>query len=87
MCADAYAISKPHTCVECQEKDEGGMEIIAVLASILVLTGIIVFWYMISVIGGVTEHRMSQRILQYVPTQTLKIVLIVWQIVTQASEL
>ncbi|CAM9458195.1 unnamed protein product [Ectocarpus sp. 8 AP-2014] len=82
VCSVDYSTTLSFTCTECVDSD-GGITIM-IVAAVFVLGGVIVLcMYLVS--GGLDGagkgiiHRLTQRL----PLQSIKIVVVVWQILTQ----
>lgn len=84
ICSTDYTMAMAFTCTKCMDSD-GSAAIISVIA-VLVLGAIIVL-YMHLVSGemdGAREgiiHRVTKRL----PVQSIKIIVVVWQILTQVG--
>lgn len=60
--------------------------VVVVLGFVLSLIGVLLVWYLLSDNAEVAENGVISRAMRHVPIQSLKIIIVVWQIVTQASD-
>ncbi|CBJ33597.1 conserved unknown protein [Ectocarpus siliculosus] len=88
VCETDYSSSLAHTCKHCSSSRRRGLTVIAAIAVIVtVLAFAAVFQYMLS-----TEHEegifgcFRRRVLGAVPVESLKIIVVVWQILTQFAD-
>lgn len=85
VCRTGYASRIPYKCESCAQKD-GGALIIALVVAVAVLFGMGLVWHLLSQNHAVTDNGIISRVVRCLPLQSLKIVVVAWQIVTQASE-
>lgn len=81
VCIDGYAKSTGFTCTKCDENVRG----IAVATIFLVISMVIIFTamkYLMSV-GMGARRGIIARIIRRVPLQSVKIIIVAWQILTQ----
>ncbi|CAM9812920.1 unnamed protein product, partial [Ectocarpus sp. 6 AP-2014] len=88
VCETGYAPSLAHTCTRCSSsRREGSIAATVIAALVSVFTIVTIFQYMLS-----TQHEEGivgcfyRRILKAVPLQALKIIVVVWQILTQFAD-
>ncbi|CAN0573402.1 unnamed protein product, partial [Ectocarpus sp. 12 AP-2014] len=85
VCETDYSSSLAHICTHCSSsRRQGLMGIAAIAVIVTVFAFVAIFQYMSS-----TEHEegilgcFRRRVLGAVPVQSLKIIVVVWQILTQ----
>ncbi|CAM9385517.1 unnamed protein product [Laminaria digitata] len=88
VCEATYSSSLAHTCTRCSSSRRQGLMAATVIAAIVAIFAIVtIFRYMLS-----TEHEegnfgcFHRRVVRAVPLQALKIIVVVWQILTQFAD-
>ncbi|CAN0016960.1 unnamed protein product [Ectocarpus fasciculatus] len=88
VCETDYSPSLAHICPHCSSSRRQGLMVIAAIAVIVtVFAFVAIFQYMLS-----TEHEegmlgcFRRRVLGAVPVESLKIIVVVWQILTQFAD-
>lgn len=61
------------------------MALIALFAVIMVLLGLALVWYLVLAEDGVRGQALVRRLTRNVPVQSIKTVVVMWQIVTQVT--
>lgn len=84
VCAKGFASRIQYKCEKCEE-EEGGMALIAVFAVIVALLGLALIWYLILAENGLKGRGLVRRIMRNMPVQSIKIMIVVWQIITQVT--
>lgn len=82
VCSEGYGEALVSTCRKCSRGDAVAAVVAAVAFS---LVGLVLVWYMVSIEKEGTRGGIIDRVQALVPLQSCKIVIVVWQIVTQAS--
>ncbi|CAN0506184.1 unnamed protein product, partial [Ectocarpus sp. 12 AP-2014] len=88
VCETGYAPSLAHTCTRCSSsRREGSIAATVIAALVSVFPIVAIFQYMLS-----TQHEEGmvgcfyRRVLKAVPLQALKIIVVMWQILTQFAD-
>ncbi|CAN0402109.1 unnamed protein product [Ectocarpus sp. 12 AP-2014] len=85
VCGDGYSPSLAHTCTRCSRSRRQGLMVATVFAALLaVCATVATFRYLLST--EFEERNMSgfhRRIFRAIPLQSFKIIIVVWQILTQ----
>lgn len=84
VCRKGFASRIQYKCARCKEREVGEV-VVGVFATAISLTIFALLWYMVSVTAGIEENGFLRTFMKYVPVQGLKIVIVVWQIITQVS--
>eukprot|EP00903_Cladosiphon_okamuranus_P018661 g17175.t2 len=82
ICSDGYTGGPVFTCSKCSS-DAGGIALAAVLAVVVLLVAVAVAVYVMSGNTGVGSKGMIERLGRYIPLQSMKVIIVVWQILTQ----
>ena len=86
MCESGYSPSLAHTCTRCSSSRRQGLlaaTVIAALVALAVVVAIFKFLLSTKVVEEENVGWFHRRVLRAVPVQALKIVVVVWQILTQ----
>lgn len=82
VCSDGYIPTLEYVCDECSDSD--GRWALVVIISVLSVVALAVFVsYMVSGEWEGASRGIAARIAPYIPLQSLKIILVAWQILTQ----
>lgn len=89
VCDTDYSPSLAHTCTECSSsRRQRLMAATAIAAIVAVLAIVAIFQYMVSTdLQHRTTRCFHSKVLRAVPVQSLKIIVVVWQILTQVCTL
>ena len=83
VCSDGYTAQLGYTCDKCSDST-GGIVVVAVLALVALSVCIAVVMYVMSGEAGCTGRRGPLgRLFRNIPLQSVKIVIVAWQIITQ----
>lgn len=82
VCSRGYSASLSFTCRECSDETVG-LIIATVLVMMACVVGFAVVSYLISAEGLSGGRGIIGRVTQWIPMQSVKTVIIVWQILTQ----
>lgn len=85
VCWDNYSSSVGLTCVECSGNTEG-IVLATVLAVVVPFIVVAVVLYLVSGNTDATGQGMVGRLQRVVPLQSIKIIIVAWQILTQVKE-
>ncbi|CAB1096488.1 unnamed protein product [Ectocarpus sp. CCAP 1310/34] len=88
VCETGFAPSLAHTCTRCSSSRRQGLLAVAVIAALVAVFAIVtIFKYLLSTeVDEGNAGCFHRRILRAVPVQTLKIIVVVWQILTQFAD-
>eukprot|EP00903_Cladosiphon_okamuranus_P016020 g14792.t1 len=84
ICSEGYTAQIGLTCSKCSDST-GGIVLAAVVAVVALLVAVAVVSYVTSSERGATGPGMVERVGRYIPLQSLKIVIVAWQILTQVT--
>lgn len=88
VCEVGYSPSLAHTCTRCSNSRQNGLVAIAAVVAVVTVCAIAVF--LAHLLSTEPEERgvgcLHRRVSRGLPLQAFKIVVVVWQIVTQASD-
>ena len=85
MCSDGYTHALGPSCNKCSDATGFGIALVVVLG-VAILAGFTAFLtYMLSGQEQDTDRGIVARLARYIPLHTLKIVIVVWQILTQVG--
>ena len=85
VCSDGYTTQLGYTCDKCTD-NTGGLVAVALVVMLTVLVGAAVFVYATSVeIGCMGRGGSLGRLFRNIPLQSVKIVIVAWQILTQVE--
>ncbi|CAM9152222.1 unnamed protein product [Ectocarpus fasciculatus] len=84
ICSDGYTEQLSFACSKCSENSAGGIVVAVVLA-------LLIFFLAVAVVSYVTSGEVDmgskggivERVARYIPLQSLKVVIVSWQILTQ----
>ncbi|CAN0460501.1 unnamed protein product, partial [Ectocarpus sp. 12 AP-2014] len=82
ICSDGYASNLGYTCSKCFSRS-GGIVFAVGMAVLAVFVAVVVIMYIMSGEAGERRIYVLERLGWYVPLQSVKIVVVSWQIVTQ----
>lgn len=86
ICSEGYTEQLSFRCGKCPENSAGGIAVAVVLAVVVLLVAAAAVSYLMSGEAGVSRERgVIERLTQYIPLQSVKIVIVAWQILTQVS--
>lgn len=83
MCSEGYADSLSYTCKSCSDGTATAMAFVA--SPVAVILGLVFVAYMVTKERDAQRSRQYHRLKQLLPLQSLKIVIVVWQILTEVS--
>lgn len=83
ICSDGYAESLSYTCGSCSDRKARLVAMVAL--SITVMLGVAFLGYMVSKERNARPGGRFHRLKRLLPLQSLKIVIVVWQILTEVS--
>lgn len=84
MCSSGYTGGLSFTCSKCSSS-AGGVVLAAFLAVVALVVAVAVVVYVMSGKAGAGRGGMVDRVGRYIPLQSVKIVIVAWQILTQVS--
>ncbi|CAN0412480.1 unnamed protein product, partial [Pylaiella littoralis] len=84
VCSEGYSMSLAFTCTKCVNSD-GGVAIMVAVAILILCVVIALCKHLVSGERDVDHEGIIGRFTKHLPLQSIKIVLVVWQIVTQFS--
>ena len=84
VCSKNYVRGLRFSCRECSDRTVS-MAIAIVLAVLALACGLGIIFYLVYIEEGDTEQGIVDRIKRRVPMQPLKIIIVLWQIITQVS--
>ena len=84
VCSDGYTAELGFACSRCSDS-RGGLVLAAVLGVVALLALAAVVSHVTSGEAGRGGKNLVGRLTQYIPLQSLKIVVVAWQILTQVS--
>lgn len=86
VCSDGYAESLSYTCSSCSNRKASVVAMVAL--PITVVFGIVFLGYMVSKESDARPRPVGHfhRLKRLLPLQSLKIVIVVWQILTEVSQ-
>ena len=82
ICSDGYTEGLGFTCNKCSNTSAGVALMVVVFAVIIVVIVFLVL-YLISGELELTRRGFVKRLLRYIPLQSIKIIIVAWQILTQ----
>lgn len=82
VCTEGYTASLSFTCVKCSE-NSGRIALASILASLAVVVFTILVSYLLSGETTDEDRGIAARVARYIPLQSIKIVFVAWQILTQ----
>lgn len=84
VCSDGYAESLSYTCSSCSNRKARVVAMVAL--PITALLGVVFVGYMVSKERDAQPVGHFHRLKRLLPLQSLKIVIVVWQILTEVSQ-
>ena len=85
VCSKNYASSFGFTCNKCPDNTAGGIALAVILAFVVVFGFVALVSHLVSGRMGRADKGIVSRLARYVPLHSIKIVIVVWQIITQVS--
>ena len=82
ICSEGYTAQLGFTCRDCSDS-AGGIAIASFIVVATVFGVIVVVSYVVSGEVGDKGHRFAVQLKRYIPLQSVKIVIVAWQILTQ----
>lgn len=82
VCSDGYTAEPGFSCVRCSEH-AGGVAVAAVLGVVALLGAVVMVSYILSGEVAGRGTGIVARLTRFVPLQSVKIVVVAWQILTQ----
>lgn len=82
MCSEGYSASLAFTCTKCVD-DRGGIAILVVAAVSVLGAAIALYRHLVSGEMDGARRGIIHRFIKRLPLQAIKIVVVVWQILTQ----
>lgn len=85
MCSEGYSERLGFSCSRCAENSAGGIAVAVFLSAAIVVLAVAVVSYGTSGKAGGDAGRGTavERLTRYIPLQSVKIVIVAWQIITQ----
>ena len=84
VCSENYAPNLSFTCRKCFDR-RVGVATAVVLAVLVLAVGLVVILYLVSAEEGGAGRGIVNRVMKRIPMQSVKIIIVVWQILTQVS--
>ena len=84
VCSKNYVSSRNFVCRECPDRTTS-ISIAAVVSGLVAAVGLSFFLYLVSRERERAGRRIIDRVAQRIPKQSVKIIIVVWQILTQVS--
>lgn len=85
VCSKGYTPSLGFVCNKCPENANGGTAIIAVMATIVLLAFAAFFSYLFSEEMEGVDQGIAACVTRFIPLQSIKIIIVMWQILTRVS--
>ena len=86
ICGEGYTEQLGFHCGKCPENSARGIAVAVVLAVVVLAVAAAVVSYLMSGEAGVSRERGAiECVTQYIPLQSVKIVIVAWQILTQVG--
>ena len=85
MCSKTYAASLGFSCNKCSDNAAGGIALAVAMAAVFLLAFVAFLSYMLSGEMEGVDQGIAARVTRFIPVQSVKIVIVVWQILTQVS--
>ncbi|CAM9568519.1 unnamed protein product, partial [Hapterophycus canaliculatus] len=82
ICSDGYTAKLSFTCSRCSDS-VGGVVLVVILSAVILLAAAAAVLYLMSGEVRSTGHGVVNRMARCVPLQSIKIVIVAWQILTQ----
>lgn len=83
MCSEDYVRTISYSCNKCSSKTSFGPAVFAIFGGLTGLLLLLSVYYMVLIERGRTTHHFVDRIKNMLAVQSLKIIIVSWQIVTQ----
>ena len=86
ICSDGYTAQLGFSCNECSENNSRGIAVAVVLVVAVVIAAVSMISYVMSGEAGLGAGQgVIDCLTRYIPLQSVKIVIVAWQILTQVS--
>ena len=86
VCSDGYSAQLSFVCSKCPENNAAGIVVAVALAIGALFVAVAVVSYVMSGEAGLGAGQgLVERLARYIPLQSVKIVIVAWQILTQVS--
>ena len=85
VCSKRYTASLGFTCNKCSDNAAGGIALAVAMGVVFLLVFVAFLSYMLSGKMEGVDKGIVARITCFIPLQSVKIVIVVWQILTQVS--
>ena len=82
VCRANYTATLPFRCSECST---GNVAVVVVVIAIAILTALAFLWHMVSNEKEGTTRGVTFRVEKVLPLQSIKIIVVAWQIISQVS--
>ena len=86
ICSDGYSTTLSFTCEECLESDVGAV-LVASVIMVSIVAVVLLFKYLVSGEIDVKKQSLVHKALKRLPLQSIKILIVVWQILTQFTSI
>ena len=86
MCSKRYTASLGFTCNKCSDDAAGGIALAVAMAVVFLLAFVAFLSYMLSGETRGTDQSIVARVTRFIPLHSVKIVIVVWQILTQVRQ-
>lgn len=86
VCSEEYALTLSFTCIECVDSRGVGVAIMAVLVVFSLCAIVALFVHLVSGEEDGARKGIIHRVTRCLPLQSIKIVVVVWQILTQVRD-
>ena len=86
VCSDGYTEQLGYTCSECLGA-ASGMVLASFVLVVIIFVAIGVASYVVSADGEGKRRGLVERVARFIPLQSLKIIIVSWQILTQVRAL
>lgn len=87
VCSEDYVRTISYSCNKCSSKTSFGPAVFAIFGGLTGLLLLLSVYYMVLIERGRTTHHFVDRIKNMLAVQSLKIIIVSWQIVTQVRVL
>ena len=85
MCSDGYTPSLGSSCNKCSDNNSLGIALLGVFGVVAFVVCVAILNYMLSGQERGTDRGIVSRISRFIPLHSLKIIVVVWQILTQVG--
>ena len=86
MCSDSYTPSLGSTCSKCPQTSGLGIGLLVAFGVVAFVVCVAILNYMLSGQERSADRGIMARISRFIPFQSLKIIVVVWQILTQVEK-